>query len=210
MRTYVSTIGHHSTRVMRPILNNGIDTADTVVLLRPHDDPTEQSDDAVHDVRQTVQEIGPDTEVAVEQITYDAFKTAVLECVDVLEAADGTVVVNFDGGPREIVLPFTIATLARPDLVDTAFQFRDVDSKVCEVSLPNLVNRTSESTDETLQTLVALNGSATLPEIADEAEKARSTIGRHLDQLETAGAVRTDKTEKTRHVELTLGGRLRA
>lgn len=209
MRTYVSTIGHHSTRVMRPILNNGIDSDDTVVLLRPRGDSSEQGDDAVHDVRQTVREIGPETEVVVEQVSYDSFETSVRECVDILEAAEGTVIANFDGGPREIFLPFVVATLARPEGVDTAFQFRDIDSKVRELSLPNLVDRTPESTDETLRTIVAQDGSTTLPEIADETGKARSTIGRHLNQLETAGAVQTNKSEKTRHVELTLGGRLR-
>lgn len=209
MQTYVSTIGYHSTRVMRPILNNGIESEDTVVLLRPDDDSSDQGNDAVHDIRQTVREIGPEAEVVVEQISYDSFETAVRECVDILEAAEGTVIVNFDGGPREIFLPFTVATLARPRLIDTAFQFRDIDSKVQELSLPNIVDRTPEVTDETLQTIVALGGSTTLPKIAEEIDMARSTIGRHLDRLETAGAIRTDKAEKTRQVELTLGGRLR-
>lgn len=194
---------------MRPILNNGIETDDAVVLLRPRGDSSDQGADAVRDIRQTVQEFGPDAEVVVEPVTYDAFGTAVRECVDVLEAADGTVIVNFDGGPREVFLPFVVATLARPGLVDDAFQFRDIDQKVRELSLPNLVDRTPESTDETLEAITALGGTTTLPEIATETSKARSTIGRHLDQLEAVGAVRTDKTEKTRRVELTLGGQLR-
>lgn len=210
MRTYVSTIGYHSTRVMRPILNNGIDSEDAVVLLRPDGDSSDQGADAVHDIQQTVREIGPDAEVVVEQISYDPFETAVRECVNVLEAAEGTVIVNFDGGPREIFLPFTVATLASPERIDTAFQFRDIDNKVRELSLPNIVARTPEVTDETLRTIVALGGSTTLPKIADETDMARSTVGRHLDRLETAGAVRTDKAEKTRQVELTLGGHLRA
>lgn len=209
MRTYVSTIGHHSTRVMRPILNNGIESDDTVVLLRPRGDSSEQGDKAVQDVRQTVREIGPEAEVTVENISYESFETSVLECVDILEAAEGTVIVNFDGGPREIFLPFTVATLSQPGLIDTCFQFRDIDGEVSEVSLPNLVERTPESTDETLEAIVELDGSTTLPDIAAKTGKARSTIGRHLDNLEASGAVRTDKSARTRHVELTLGGRLR-
>lgn len=208
-RTYISTIGHHSTRVMRPILNNGIDTDDTVVLLRPRDDSSEQGHDAVNDIRQTVRELGPDTSIVVEEISYDAFETAVLECIEVLEAAEGTVVINFDGGPREIFLPFAIATVARPGLVDTVFQFRDIDKKVHELSLPDVVRRVPEATDETLQAVAELGEEATLPRIADRTGKARSTVGRHLDTLEAAGAVHTSKEAKTRHVELTLGGRLR-
>ena len=209
MRTYVSTIGHHSTRVMRPILNNGIDADDTVVLLRPRDDSSEQGTDAVRDIQQTVRELGPNTDVVVEEITHDSFDMAVLECVDILEAADGDLIVNFDGGPRELFLPFTTAVLARLNLVDTTFQFRDIDKKVHELSLPNVVDRVPLTTEETLRAVADLQGETTLPEIAEMTDKARSTIGRHLDKLEAAGAVQTKKVQKTRHVELTLGGRLR-
>lgn len=209
MRTYVSTIGYHSTRVMRPILNNGIDAEDTVVLLRPKGDGTEQSNDAVRDIRQTVRELGPDTTVVTEEVDHTEFERSVLECVDVLEAAEGRVIVNFDGGPREIFLPFTVATVARPELIDRVFQFRDTDQKVRELSLPNLVSRTPEVADETLQAVFDLDGEATLPAIAEATGKARSTVGRHLDKLEAAGLVRTSKAGKTREVELTLGGRLR-
>ncbi|WP_306057004.1 CRISPR-associated CARF protein Csa3 [Natronococcus wangiae] len=209
MRTYISTIGYHSTRVMRPILNNGIDTDDTVVLLRPIEDGNEQSDDAVRDVRQTVRELGPNTTVVTKPIDHTTFETAVLECVDVLEAANGQVILNFDGGPREIFLPFTVAAISRPNLVDKVFQFRDTDQKVRELSLPNLVSRVPEVADETLQAVSELGDEATLPTIAGSTGKARSTIGRHLDELEEADLVRTRKDEKTREVELTLGGQLR-
>lgn len=209
MRTYISTIGYHSTRVMRPILNNGVDADDTVVLLRPAEDGSEQSDDAVRDVRQTVRELGPDTSVTVEEINSTDFETAVLECIDVLEAAKGRVVLNFDGGPREIFLPFAVAAVARPELLDRAFQFRDTDQKVRELSIPNLVDRVPKVAEETLWTVSELGEQTTLPAIAESTGKARSTVGRHLDDLEDADLVRTHKAEKTREVQLTLSGQLR-
>lgn len=194
---------------MRPILNNGIDASDTVVLLRPRGDTSEQGSDAVDDIRRTVRELGPDTDVHVEEISYESFEVAVLECTEILEAAEGTVIVNFDGGPREIFLPFTIAAVARPHLIDHSFQFRDIDKKVRELTLPNIVDRAPGATDDTLLAIATLGGETTLPAVADQTEKARSTVGRHLDELEAVGAVRTHKVEKTRHVELTLGGQLR-
>lgn len=209
MRTYVSTIGYHSTRVMRPILNNGIDADDTVVLLRPAVEEDDQSNDAVRDVRQTVRELGPNTTVVTEGIHHDDFETAVLECVEVLEAAEGRLVLNFDGGPREIFLPFAVAALSRPDLIDRTFQFRDTDQKVRELSLPNLVGRIPEVADDSLRAVAELGDDATLPTVAEATGKARSTVGRHLDELEGAGLVRTEKVGKTREIRLTLGGRLR-
>lgn len=209
MRTYVSTIGHHSTRVMRPILNEGIDESDRVVLLRPADDMSEQGADAVEDVRKTVRELGPDATVDVAEVTYECFETAVVDCIDVLDAAHGTIIVNFDGGPREVFLPLAIATIARHERVDRTLQFRDIDKKVHELVLPDLMTRIPETTEDTLREIDDLASETTLPDLTEETGKARSTIGRHLDILEAADAVKTYKEDKIRCVELTLGGRLR-
>ena len=208
MRTYVSTIGHYSPRVMRPILDNGLDADDVVVLLRPRGDTSDKAKSAIQDVDQTVNELGPGSAVIVEEVSYEAFEAAVLECVDVLEAAEGTVVLNFDGGPREIFLPLTVAAIARPNVVDLALRFRDVDEKIEEIVLPNLMSGPSDATLDTLRYLVSLDESTTLPEMSDEAGKSRSTVGRHLDALESDGAVETWMEGKTRHVVPTLAGRL--
>lgn len=208
MRTYVSTIGYYDTRVVRPVLDHGVDGGDVVVLLRPYNDDAD-GDSAVVDVRQIFSELGPDVEVVVERITYDEFPTAVQECVDVLAAADGETIANFGGGPREIFLPFTIAALVVSDGIDTVLQFTDVDEEVTELTLPELMSSIPAKTHSTLQAVSAAGGDTTLPALADQSGQSRSTIGRHLDELEAADAVDTVQDGKTRHVKLTLGGRLR-
>jgi len=195
---------------MRPILDNGLDADDIIVLLRPRGDTSDRAKNAIQDVNQTVNELGPESDVVVEEVSYEAFEAAVLECVDVLEAAEGTVVLNFDGGPREIFLPLTVAAIARPDDVDLALQFRDVDEEIEEIALPNLMSRPSDATLDTLRYLVSVDESTTLPGIAEKTEKSRSTVGRHLDALESEGAVETWMESKTRHVTPTLAGRLHA
>lgn len=208
MRSYISTIGYYETRVVRPVLDHGLNGGDEVVLLRPHDDG-EDGDSAVADVRQIFSELGPGVDVVVEQISYTDFSTAVIECLDVLTAGSGEIIANFGGGPREIFLPFSIATLVAGDEVDTVLQFTDIDQSVNEIQLPELMEPLPSKTHQTLQTIADLGGVSTLPEIAERSGKSRSTVGRHLDDLVTAGTVRTEKNRKTRHVELTLGGRLR-
>jgi len=194
---------------MRPILDNGLDADDVIVLLRPRGDASDRAKNAIQDVDQTVNELGPESDVVVEEISYEAFEAAVLECVDVLEAAEGTVILNFDGGPREIFLPLTVAAVARSDVVDLALQFRDVDEEIEEIGLPNLMSRPSDATLDTLRYLVSIDESTTLPIISDETGKSRSTVGRHLDALESDDAVDTWMEGKTRYVTPTLAGRLR-
>ena len=207
MRTYVSTIGYYDTRVVRPVLNHGLNAGDRVVLLRPYNDD-DDGDSAVADVKQIFSELGPNIEVVVEQITYDEFPTAVMECTDILAAAKGETVANFGGGPREIFLAFTVAALVTNDHIDTVLQFTDIDEEVKELHLPELMTSLPSKTDQTLRTIARLDGDTTLPAVAERSGQSRSTVGRHLDELEMAGAVQTDKQGKTRHVELTLGGRL--
>ena len=85
MRTYVSTIGHYSPRVMRPILDNGLDADDVVVLLRPRGDTSDRAKSAIQDVDQTVNELGPGSDIVVEEVSHEAFEAVVLECVDIPE-----------------------------------------------------------------------------------------------------------------------------
>lgn len=208
VRTYVSTIGYYDTRVVRPVLDHGLNAGDKVVLLRPYNDD-EDGDSAVADVKQIFSELGPDVDVVVEQVTYDEYPTAVMECVDVLTATDGETIANFGGGPREIFIAFSTAALVARERIDTVLQFTDVDEEVRELRLPELMEPLPSKTNTTLRTVEALDGDSTLPTIAERSGLSRSTVGRHLDDLETAGAVETEKRGKTRHVELTLGGRLR-
>jgi len=52
----------------------------------------------------------------------------------------------------------------------------------------------------TLATIDQFGGSTMLPALADERDRSKSTVGRHLDQLAAAGAVTTARRGKTRHV----------
>lgn len=208
MRTYVSTIGYYDTRVVRPVLDHGLNAGDVVVLLRPYNDD-EDGDSAVADVRRIFSELGPDVEVVVEQITYDDFPTGVMECLDVLAAADGETIANFGGGPREIFLAFSIAALVAGERVNTVLQFTDIDEEVKQLRLPELMATLPTKTHETLRAVSESDGKSSLPKVADQSGQSRSTVGRHLDDLEAAGAVETQKQGKTRYVELTLGGWLR-
>ena len=208
MRTYVSTIGYYETRVVRPVLDHGLNEGDKVVLLRPRDDD-EDGDSAVADVKRIFSELGPGVEVVVEHITYDNFSTAVMECVDVLTTAKGEAIANFGGGPREIFIAFSIAALVAGEEIDTVLQFTDIDQEVRELRLPELMEPLPSKTHRTLRTIADSDGASTLPTVAKKSGQSRSTVGRHLDDLEAAGAVETAKQGKTRRVELTLGGRLR-
>ena len=210
MQTYVSTLGFHSTRVTRPVLRHGVDAGDTVVLLRPIDDESgDRADEEITDIRRTIGEVSSDIEVRVEHVEHDDFDVTIRQCLSILRSAEGDVITGFGGGPREIFLPFTIAVLVAHEELDRVFQFNDIDGSVSELALPDLMTPLSDQSLQTLARIEAHSGGTSLPQLADESDKSKSTLGRHLDELEAVGAISTDMDGKTRAVCLTLGGELR-
>lgn len=209
MRTYVSTLGYHETRVTRPILKRGIDEGDEVVVVRPAGgDDDERAAEARDGVEGVLSEIEPDVSVTMEGVPADDFGDALLACSDVLRAAGGTVIVNFGGGAREVLLPLAVATLAHLDRVDATLGFRDTDHSVGEWRLPDLTANPPEGTLETLRVLATVGDPVSISELARHSDAATSTVGRHVSQLADAGAVRTETDGKTKQVELTLTGEL--
>jgi CRISPR-associated protein Csa3 len=213
VRTYVSTLGFHSTRATRPILDHGLDSGDRILLLQPEreedTEETSRAEKAIRDIEDLVEQIDPEIRVTVEQLSTTDFATTVRACLDVLAAAEGDVVAVFGGGPREIFLPFTVATLVRRDLITDALQFSDIDGSVREIPLPDLLTPIPPKTLPTLELVAEQGGETTLPKLSEASEQTKGTVGRHLNALEDAGAVETTQEGQTRLVGLTLAGEMR-
>lgn len=192
------------------MLDNGIDSGDRIVLLRPaeDDDEEDRAEQAISDIEQMTSQIDPDTRVETAQLRTTSFAETVRDCLGVLTAADGDLIAVFGGGPREVFLPFTVAVCTRQDLLADAFQFRDTDGVVREVPVPDLLARVPDSAEPTLSLIDALGGETTLPELSSESDRTKSTVTRHLDELEDAGLVETTTEGQTRLVGLTLSGEL--
>lgn len=209
MRTYVSTLGFHETRVTRPVLRHGLNDGDIVVLLRPATEADEdRGGDAVDHVKNMLHEISPDASVVIERVVHSQFETAVLECSDILRAAEGNLVVNFGGGPREIFLPLTLATLAHADLVDMALQYTDIEQQVREWRVPNLTADVSEKVWPTLAAIVDHEREVSIPDITARSEASKSTVTRHVQELAQTELVDTRTAGNTKFATATTAGRL--
>jgi CRISPR-associated protein Csa3 len=155
-----------------------------------------------------VDEIAPGASVAIERVDHSDFETAVLECSDVLRAADGQVIVNFGGGAREIFLPLTLATLAHAHLVDMALQYTDIEQQVREWRVPNLTADVSEKVWPTLTTIVDHDEEVSIPDVTARSEASKSTVTRHVQELAEAELVDTSTTGNTKFATATTAGRL--
>jgi len=209
MRTYISTLGFHETRVTRPVIKHGVDDGDRIVLVRPaNDGNSERAADAIGYVEDMVAEIEPDATVTTEQVDTSGFMTTTLQCSDLLAAVDRDreLVVNFGGGAREVLLPLLIATVLHAPVVDRAFQYTDVDQEVETVPVLNLTTQVPSSATDTFELLVRLDREVALPELATESDKSKSTVSRHVESLAEAGVVETRMEDNAKYVSLSQTG----
>jgi CRISPR-associated protein Csa3 len=211
MRTYVSPIGYDTRRVTRPVINTGLSGEDTIVLLRPSvESDTRRAAQAVADVEQLLQEIEPGAECTVTHVSTDSFEETVRDCCAVLSdiAAEREIIVSLGGGARDVLLPLTVAALVFERRIDRALFFSDLDSTVREWPLPNLTAQTPERTMETFETLHAADEWLSLSTIADRTGQSKSTVIRHVNDLEAAGLVTADTSEKAKQVRIAFTGEL--
>lgn len=209
MRTYIAPIGYDSARVTRPILGQDIDSETQIKLLVPETDADDnRGKQAIEDVKRMVEQIEPDVSVEALGIPPKDFEQAIGQCASLIDDADGEVVVIFGGGPRDIFLPLTVASLSRTDAIDESYQFSDIDGDVRRRRLPNLTASIPPQTETTLKTISESETPASFTDITNRVEVSKSTVTRHVSQLEQSGIVSTETQGKTKLVELTPTGRL--
>lgn len=209
MRTYISVIGYNSTSVTRPVLSNGIDSGDRVVLLRPRDESDDnRAAEAITDIERMLGEIEPSVETAIERVPHDDFPTAVLDCSDVIRAGTGERIVNLGGGARDVLLPLAMATLVHLNVVDSVLFFSDIDGAVRNWQLPSITMRPSEQAIRTLDEIAGFGEGASIPQLTEATGDSKSTVTRHVTALEDCNAVESWREGKTKHVRPTLTGEL--
>ena len=211
MRTYVSTLGFHETRVTRPVIKYGLNGDDTVILVRPADERgSDRADDAIGYVEDMLTEIAPDVTVVTERVDTADFTSTVLQCGDLLDGVDPgrELIVNFGGGAREVLLPLLIATVLHAPAVDRTFQYTDVQQEVREITVPDLTAQIPTSAMETFESIIDADGAVSLPDLATQSPKSKSTVSRHVEELAKASLVETQTVDNRKEIELSETGRL--
>lgn len=207
MRTYLAPLGFDSRRVVRPVLSEGLETGDHVLLLQPATG-SEQGNSALEEVEDILTQVVPDLDPVAETLPYSDFVETTLHCADLIQASDGETIVILGGGARELLLPLTIATFTATGGVDTILQIGDIDSSVRRLPQLNLRGNVSDAEAGLLADLCVLDTPLSITEIADGLDKSKSTIARHVSSLESEGFVSASKNGRLKNVSITDSGRV--
>ena len=209
MQTVISPIGFDTTSVTRTLMNHGLDSDDTVILLQPASATEDtRATDAVADIEQLLQEIDPTISLQIATLPHDDFETAVLDCSELIRSAEGQLIVSLSGGARDVLLPLTIASVAHSDLIGITYRFSDIDRNVRELLIPNVTSNTSKGAQKTLSAIVDNDGEISVPNLTEHVDAVKSTVTRHVNALESTGYIKTETVNRTKHVSVTLSGKL--
>lgn len=207
VRTYLAPIGFDSRRVVHPVLSEGLDEDDQVILLRPSDN-SQQGEDTVSEVENVLTQVVEELKLTIEQLPYSDFVETMLYCVDLIHEAEGELTVTLGGGAREILLPLTVATFSSPKSVDKVLQVGDIDNNVRRIPKLNLQSSVSRAEFSVLSGISQLDAPISISEIAAELGKSKSTISRHVKSLTERGFLATSEDGRKKTVELTDIGRV--
>lgn len=207
MRTYLAPLGFDSRRVVRPVLSEGLDAEDKVVLLQPSNN-SNRGEDAFKEVKEVLTQVVPDLSLNTEHLPYTDFVETVLYCVDLIQVAEGETIVILGGGARELLFPLVVATFSSEAYIDTILQMGDIDSGVRRLPKLNLRGNTTDAEAKLLLELTNLNMSPSITEISNELDKSKSTIARHINSLEQESFVKTHTDGRAKTVDVTDSGRI--
>jgi CRISPR-associated protein Csa3 len=208
MATFIATLGFDSTRVTRPVLTHGLEEQDEIVLIHPVDHDNARAEEAKDDVRRMVTELQPNVEIRTVTLNPKAFFDGIRQTTAQVDAAEGEIVLILGGGARDIYLPVAFTAFVRQSTIDTTLQFSDITGSVSELAIPNFLHPPGDSVVETLEVIVEEGGEVSLSLIADSLGIAKSTVARHVTELEEREFVRSELDGKTKMVNPTEHGRL--
>lgn len=211
MTRFIATLGFDSTRVTRPVLTQGLEERDEIILVHPKDHDNPRAAEAKDDIRRIVTELQPNVDIDTLTLDPGAFLDGIRRTVQEVDATDDETVLILGGGAREIYLPVAFTAFVRQSSIDTVLQFSDITGSVSQLEIPDFLHPPGESVVETLEVIVAQeNEGASLALISNVLDVAKSTVARHVSELEERDLVRSERNGKSKITYPTEQGRLAA
>ncbi len=207
MKTYISLSGFDSSQIISLIVKYGIGGGDRIVLIRPEVELDTRGELTVQAVRDLSRQIDSSIDLQIHRVNHRDFEGMVLSLKNLLENAEGKVVTNLSGGPREIFLAFTIACISQSGKIYKATNFSDIERSLNEIILPNIAAVLEEKQKKILTDIIE-NQPTTISDIAVRLSISESTISRQVARLADLRALEVSQKGKTKELRTTLTGKL--
>jgi len=207
MKTYISLSGFDSSQIVSLIVKYGIEGGDRIILIRPEEEKDSRGEQTVQAIRDLSKQIDSSIDLQIYRVNHRDFEGMVVSLKDLLGNAEGHIIANLSGGPREIFLAFAIACLAKSEKILKTTSFSDIERTLSEINLPNIAAELDEKEKRILQDVNG-NQPTTITDIAGRLSLSESTISRQVARLADQKALHLAQRGKTKEVRITLTGKI--
>lgn len=207
MKTYISLSGFDSSQIVSLIVKYGIEGGDRIILIRPEVEPDARGEQTVQAIRDLSRQIDSSIDLQIHRVNHRDFEGMVLSLKALLEKAEGQVVANLSGGPREIFLAFAIACISQSGKIYKSTNYSDIERSINEIILPNIAAVLEEKQKRILADIIE-NQPTTISDIAVRLSISESTISRQVARLADLKSLNISQKGKTKEIRITLTGRL--
>ncbi len=212
MKTYISPLGFETTHIISLIVKHGIEKGDRIILLRPNASDA-RADRAVVDIKDLTTKVDRTITVDVAKIDHRDFGAMILRFMDLIASAAppavpaGKVIVNLSGGPREILIALTAASMALPDSIYKTTNWSDIDRELRAIELPYIARPLDRTAWQILDDVLNREHT-TLTAVAGRIGMSESTVSRQSAKLAGLHAVEITPAGRKKQIALTLSGRV--
>jgi CRISPR-associated protein Csa3 len=185
----------------------GIERGDRLILIRPEEEKDSRGESTVRAIKDLSRQIDSSIAVDIHRVGHRDFEGMVISLIGLLTNAEGQVVVNLSGGPREIFLAFVVACLSQSQKIFKTTSFSDIDRTMNEIVLPNITHIIDDRLKRILKD-VDSHQPTTITEIAKRLEISESTVSRQVGELLGLKALDIAQKGKMKEVRITLTGKI--
>jgi CRISPR-associated protein Csa3 len=207
MKTYITPSGFDSSQIISLIVKYGIEGGDRIILIRPEEEKDSRGELTVQAIRDLSRQIDSSINLLIHRVNHRDFEGMVVSLKDLLDNSDGQIIANLSGGPREILLAFTIACLSKPNKIFKTTNYSDIERSLSEIVLPNIVFMLEDKQKQILKDVFE-NQPTTISDIAKRLSISESTISRQVARLVGLRALDLVQKGKTKAVSITLTGKI--
>jgi CRISPR-associated protein Csa3 len=189
MKVYISPLGFDTSHILSLIVKYGIEAEDRIVLLMSTK-IDERAESAFDSVKEMIHKVND--RIIVERIRLDHsdFSSMVLRCIVIIKGAikedrDKSIVVNLSGGPREILVALTVASLSNAPKIARITCYSDVSRQLSEIELPFFTSTLQNREISVLQDIEQF-GPTSISEMSERLQLSESSVSRYCARLFSA------------------------
>ncbi len=213
MRTYLSPLGFDTTHIISLIVRSRIERGDRICLIRPEFGEDPRADRAIETVKEMSQQISNDIHVDVLRINNRNIESMILALLDEIRTStppalpDSNLIVNLSGGPREVLVALTTATLILAPHIHQCAIFSDIEREIEIYKPPRLPLSTDERALQILAD-IATHGPTSISEIARRVQISESTGSRVCAKLAAEELIHVQQEKRSKAVTLQFSGKI--